>query len=156
MAPEKRNGSGFTLVHGRHRGRACCCSCCRGRVGSAAAEESPSQPDDTAITRKKKQHRPPSGAGGDGDGADAGAEGGGGRVLSTMSRIGCAAKVVQMGRVTGSDSFKVRTRRSAIRWAAFARAHLVVRGSGLISPIVVAVAGTRFATWSLRPTFAPL
>lgn len=28
-------------------------------------------------------------------------------VLSTMSRVGCAAKVVQIGRVAGSDSFKV-------------------------------------------------
>lgn len=30
-----------------------------------------------------------------------------GKILSSMCRVGCAAKVVQMGRVTGSDSFKV-------------------------------------------------
>ena len=81
------------------------------------AGESTPPPD--AVTGEKQQQTPSSGGAGAGAGAAAvagggdgvgvmGGEGkGGDSVLSTMSRVGCAAKVVQIGRVANSDSFKV-------------------------------------------------
>ncbi|CAN0083377.1 unnamed protein product, partial [Ectocarpus sp. 4 AP-2014] len=66
------------------------------RVG--AVDEEGSASDDVTIVRDQQQ-RPGAGDGGGGGGGE-------GCILSTMSRVGCAAKVVQMGRVTGSETFK--------------------------------------------------
>lgn len=83
------------------------------RVGASDEEGSPSSSSDDVTTARElqQQQRPrASGDRGDGDGASRGGGSGGGRgrVLSTMGRVGCAAKLVQMGKIIGSDSFKVR------------------------------------------------
>ena len=73
------------------------------RVGVAGEAGS----DDTTAAREKRSGGGDGGGSGGGGGGGGSDGGGGARVLNSMSRVGCAAKVVQMGRVTGSDSFKV-------------------------------------------------
>lgn len=65
------------------------------RRGRVSAPDEPG-PDTVAVP----EARP--GGGVTADGAESG-----GRILSSMNRVGCAAKVVQMSRATGSDSLKV-------------------------------------------------
>lgn len=81
-----------------------------GRVGVAGEARA----DGGNVAVREQRSGGGDGTGGSTDGvvgiSGSGDEGEGGRVLSSISRVGCAAKVVQMGRVAGSDSFKVGAR----------------------------------------------